>query len=408
MNFRNPTPIQVGMRCTFDGRRFRVAGRVVMGMEDGGETYYWNEFYLKGETSQDATLVYEETERGGEWRLFTLFEPEFPMTAAEAAAQRVGNRVNLDGKDLPVTLVDESRVYHIEGEAPEGVEIGDVAQYLNLQSGGDMEVVSWTGDEVEFYRGVNLSRGRVAEAFNLNTSRFKLAIPTPALGSYSSSYGSSGTDLSGSITTIIVFLFIAVFFIGPVLSSCNFYTRRSNPAKLTAATEPLPIGSKGVLEGKTFTVQAHNLTEIALDGTTFNRHEYQLRDEDGNSALLVCGFSPGKRDCFLFKPVQPLEPLSPLQAGCLRAGEVVNIDGYIAPVTELNRCTIAKTEGISDPVEATGRIYYGFVARSELNLLLARWNAEGITFFHSQTKPYEDVSKLFTSKTVAGARPISQ
>ena len=34
------------MRGTICGRRFRVAGRVVMGMDDEGTTYYWNEFHL--------------------------------------------------------------------------------------------------------------------------------------------------------------------------------------------------------------------------------------------------------------------------------------------------------------------------------------------------------------------------
>ena len=62
-----------------------------------------------------------------------------------------------------MTLVDESRVYHIEGKAPEGVEIGDVAHYFNAETGNNMQVVSWTGDEWSF--GASIQPGSVATAF---------------------------------------------------------------------------------------------------------------------------------------------------------------------------------------------------------------------------------------------------
>ncbi len=65
MSFANPTPIRIGMTGTFCGNRYRVAGRVVMGMEEDGETYYWNEFNLVNTEGESATLVYEEGEHGG-------------------------------------------------------------------------------------------------------------------------------------------------------------------------------------------------------------------------------------------------------------------------------------------------------------------------------------------------------
>ena len=167
MSFENPTRLRIGMHGNFAGKDYRLIGRVVMGVTDDGETYYWNEFNLAASDGTSADLVYEETERGGEWRLFTLFDPEYPMTAADAATKRVGDHLNLTGTDVRVTLLDTSRVYHIEGQAPEGVEVGDVANYFNAEAGGIMQVVSWTGEEVEFYNGVNLARGVVNSAFNL-------------------------------------------------------------------------------------------------------------------------------------------------------------------------------------------------------------------------------------------------
>ena len=156
MSKSNPTPIRVGTYGTFNGVRYLVAGRLVMGMELDGERYFWNEFNLVSDNGDTATLVHEEGEHGTEWKMFVLFELEFPMSASDAAAKRVGDRINLEGTHVRISLVDESRVYHIEGDAPEGVELGDVAKYFNAQFGRDMIVVSWTDDEVEYYRGKDL------------------------------------------------------------------------------------------------------------------------------------------------------------------------------------------------------------------------------------------------------------
>src|ERR1700749_2227948 len=167
MSFNNPTAVKVGMTGTFSDVTYRVLGRVVMGVVDDGTAYYWNEFNLKADSGESATLVYEVTERGGEWRWFTMFDPQFPITAADAATKRVGDPLNLDGTDVRVTLLDRSRVYYIEGQAPEGEEVGDHAEYFNAESGNTMIVVSWTGDEVECYHGVTISASVVAQAFNI-------------------------------------------------------------------------------------------------------------------------------------------------------------------------------------------------------------------------------------------------
>src|ERR1051325_1877763 len=127
MNYPNPTSLRLGMMGVLEGQSYRVVGRVVVGMEEEGEIYYWQEFNLVDRAGQSATLVYED----GEWKLFTFFEPKTPMTALEAARKRVGEMVNLDGTPIATTLVDESRVYRTEGAPPEGVEVGDVANYSN-------------------------------------------------------------------------------------------------------------------------------------------------------------------------------------------------------------------------------------------------------------------------------------
>ncbi len=48
-----------------------------MGATIDGETYYWSEFNLRADDQTSATLVFEETDDGGDWKLFTDFTPEF-------------------------------------------------------------------------------------------------------------------------------------------------------------------------------------------------------------------------------------------------------------------------------------------------------------------------------------------
>lgn len=400
MSFANPTPIQIGTWGTFNGGRYRVAGRVVLGCDVDGQRYYWNEFHLVGETGDEATLVHEEGEHGIEWRMFVLFEPEFPLTAADAATKRVGDYLNLEGTGVRITLVDESRVYHIEGDAPEGVELGDVANYFNAKLGKDMIVVSWTGDEVEYYRGKDLSSGLVATAFGLRGPEFNRFLQSA--GS-SSVFGSSGF-LSGTsadeaeagskrvLQIVLAVLLIAMAFVG--FTTCRSPRRPATVEKVAAPTAPFAFGQEGNWEGRTWSLRAHAVVEIAEVGRLFERHEYHLTDATGNRALLVCGMKPGAADWIWFTPLEPLEPPTPAQAGALQAGETVNIDGWVGPITELfqlvNRQTSSELPDVRD-----GDLQFGFTVQSGTGLVQARWNATRITFWRGKIVPAKVLLEAF-------------
>lgn len=396
MSFANPTPIRLSLTGTFNDRAFRVAGRVVMGMEDRGETYYWNEFNLANDDGESATLVYEETERGGEWRLFTLFEVEYPLTAADAASKRVGERLTLDDGEVRVTLVDESRVYFIEGEAPEGVEVGDVAHYFNAETSQRMIVVSWTDDEVEYYRGVTLSAKTIATAFNLPGERFTHA--PSALRSGITSAWQSGDDreyLSAgkffrAVCIGLGLLVLVAFFI----CKQSGWTR-AVVTKTTAPATPLALGSAGTLDGKSYHVQGHAVVEIAQTGRIYDRHEYDLFDEEGNRSLLIYGLKPGTTDWFLFTPLQPIDPLTPARAAALKLGDVVNVDGFLTPVNEISQCVLRQTESLDLPDLKSGTLLFSFSTQAGPTPLLARWNQDGIRFYRGRLVPTKLLDAAF-------------
>ncbi len=398
MSFANPTPLKVGMQGTFSGHRYGVAGRIVMGMEEDGETYYWNEFNLVGTEGQTATLVFEEGESGGEWRMFTLFEPEYPMTVSDAATRRVGDRLNLEGNDVRVTLVDESRVYHIEGEAPEGVEVGDVAQYFNAEAGKYMVVVSWTGDEVEYYRGIDLTSGLVATAFNLQREQLDASSQPGAANLFPSSSLAGGSEMISKRVLQVALGILLVFLGFGGYMSCRSQRQPAPRAKVNAPVAPLTLGSEAELDGRTWRLQDHALVEIALVGRLFDRHEYHLTDAETNRALLVCGLNPDDQEWVLFTLLEPITAPSPVQAAVLRVGERINVDGLMVNVTELFQSVVRQSESIGSPNLMNGAVQFGFLARSNSTVVLARWNAGGIAFHRGRAFSAKVVVEAFNTK----------
>jgi hypothetical protein len=395
MSFENPTRLRIGMHGNFAGKDYRLIGRVVMGVTDDGETYYWNEFNLECKDGTSADLVYEETERGGEWRLFTLFDPEYPMTAADAATKRVGDRLNLTGTDVRVTLVDSSLVYHIEGQAPEGVEVGDEANYFNAEAGSIMQVVSWTGEEVEFYNGMNLASGVVNAAFNLPPEPSGFSgnkIFSSLSGSGSGNYN-SGVKF-GLQAAFVLFLFFIIF--GRTLS-CSTDYEASPVKKISAGTSPLTIGASGKLNDKHYRVTGHAVVEIAEVGLDFERHEYQLTDDDGITDLLVCGLKPGEKNWTLFTPLAPLLPPSAKECAAKKIGEMVNVDGVDGPVREIFLSTFRQPEAGAAVDPQNGNPWFGYLAQSEYSLLLVRWNSRIISFQRGKNVAVKDATAAFAS-----------
>jgi hypothetical protein len=384
MSYRNPTPIRIGMTGNLSGKQYRVVGRVVLGEEEAGETYYWNEFNLESDGGDVATLVYEETEQGGEWRLFYTFEPDYPMTAADAATKRAGDPLNLDGTQVFVRLVSKSRVYDIEGKAPEGVELGDVAHYFNAVTGNNMIVVSWTGEEVEFYKGLDLSQTTVSSAFNVRLVGFSRL--------FSAQGGSR--RLSGLVAGVVGALIVVIL---AVVAYRSATSGRHPPAvvRTGAPASPLAVGTTGKLGGTRFQVQSHLLVEMAMVGRKFDRHEYILSDNEGTKALLVRGSKSGAGDWWLFQPLQPLTPLSPQQAAAVRWGQTVNLDGLAAKVSDLFQTTIRQVESPEASDLNTGDVFFGFTGSTQNAPLLVRWNASYVNFFQGRALLERDVVAAF-------------
>jgi hypothetical protein len=386
MSFGNPTGLRNGMMGRLRDRNFEVKGRVVMGADVDGSRYYWNEYNIVDDSGERATLVYEETGRGGEWKLFTMFEPEFPMTAADAATRKIGDELNLEGTQVRVTLVDESRVYHIDGQSPEGVELEDIAHYFNAEARNVMIVVSWTGNEVEYFRGETLARGEVARAFNIPAETRNNFFQTQRLADGSP----TGWKFASTLLPLFVFGVIAFLF-ATKFSSCRSQRNLPPMPHTPASAAKLQVGSRGYLDGKRQRVRVHDLVEIATVGSLYDRHEYDLVDDEESSSLLV----QNPKDFALYTPMQPFKPMTPAAAAALRVGQFVDVDGFIAPVSELFQSAIRVTNVVSLTDVRTAEVSYGFTAKTNTILLLVRWSSDHINFYRGRTISEKEVTTAF-------------
>ncbi len=383
MNFSNPTQIKIGMTATISAKRYRVVGRAVLGETEGWRTYYWNEYNLAGDDGQFATLVFEETEDGPEWRFFTMFEPQFPITAEDAATKQTGQMINLDGENCYVSQKSRSRVYFVEGQPPEGEAVGTTADYFNATRGPKMLVVSWTGDEVECYRGITVPSGVVAVAFNLKKV---------ALLKFQVAHGTKHLQANAvMIFGLLIFFALLIFLI-----ASDAMPPKRLPAVKTYNPPPtmLEVEDAVTLDGKKYRVVRHRLVEIAEPGQKVQRHEFTLAGDDGKELLLVHGVQPGSDDWVWYTALTPSDPLTPQRAATVKAGMIVNVDGVVAAVTDLFRSKVLLDDW-TGPLTTTGEIRYGFQGRQNVTLLLVRWNANEIGFYKGTTLSDREVKEAF-------------
>jgi hypothetical protein len=379
MSTANPTPLRVGARGTLHGWTVTVVGRVVLGVEVAGERYYWSEYNLVDARGNSGTLVYEEGEDGPEWKLFQLLEPAPKMTLDEAAAKRVGDRVSFGGAAIPVTLVDRSRVYHIEGTAPEGVEVGDLADFFNADAGDHMIVASWTGNEIEFYEGRDVPAGTIASAFGLPRGSPALRAAAPTSAPFT-----PGTRRSTN-TVMVVFGALAVVALVAMFNCSRSPRRAAGHTEPPRATQPAPAlrlapGASGALGERTYLVGGHALVQIGRVGGRYERREYVLVSPGAEPALLINGMTGGVRQWHLLHPAAPPPDFTAYAAAARRKGNSVNLGGATATVTELFLSQIRTREGAGEPALVAGKTY-GFIATGGAEWWLARWSEQGLALY---------------------------
>jgi hypothetical protein len=305
----------------------------------------------------------------GVWRFFTMFEPKKPLSPVEAASKFIGAKVDLDGELVRVSFVGRSRVSHLEGITPEGETVGREEHYFNAVSRSKMVVVSWLGSRMEYYHGNTLPTGIVEKAFGL---------PQPAIRSFLDSNYSQESNRSNmwSLLRGVIILIIVVFILNIVFFGGHFNVGREPAIQvIPTPAASLKMNGSGQLNGKNYRIIDHRLAEDAEVGYQFNRHEYVLKNDAGETALLIFGERNGSKSWWLVTPLHPIDPITPYQAGAIKLGDALNVDGMVAKAEHFFRSTFR--EAIDAPaLEPTiSPIEYGFCGLCGKDLLMVRWSA---------------------------------
>lgn len=397
MSTANPTPLRVGMSGMLNGRRYTVRGRVVLSMvADDGEKYFWNEFDMVEPGGTTATLVFEEEEDGPTWKWFTLLEPKRPLTAEEAARKTEGDTIEFESRQIPITLVDQTRVEFIEGQAPEDVEVGDVADYFNADAGnGRMFVASWTDGEIEFYLGRDLATAHVDAAFGIRTPRAEASLKSGAL--WTSAGGGQDWAKFGKV---IVWIAIILGYVGIQLA--DGYERPARvappPEMKAAPTLQLPFAINGTLGGREYQVAAHAEASLLLKGARFREREYWLREANGAEALLAHGWAADPENWVLMRRVEPAADFTAYQAAALRRGASFDFDGRKFLVTEIFLTRVAKIDGPAEGSPWPGTELYGLLARNGDEWMYCRWTEREMKVFVGRRIPSADVMTAFVKR----------
>jgi hypothetical protein len=399
MSFDNPTRLRIGMHGEFAGKDFRVIGRVVMGVEVEGENYFWSEFNLESKSGERATLVFDESEGSGTWRLFTEFTPEYAMTAADAVLKQVGDVINLTGEDVRVTWVGSSRVHRIEGIPPKNLKVGDEDHYFNAELRDTMLVVSWMGRNVEFYQGITLTSQAVASAFRLTgvgSSARRLPHQFTGMRLDGDSADSESDTGNGQwIVQVAVLAVVAIFLIGQNFSWQSSY-EAAPVKKFSAPPLPLAVGGEGRLHGKPLRVSAHAVVEIAEQGSVFERHEYTLLDESNQPALLVCGDVPDAKSWTIYTPLPTLPPPAPQMAAAKKFGDTVSVEGQTATITDLFQSTVLRADALETNSFHAGEVNFGHSGTAGARMFFARWDATGAQLYLGEKVTPKEIQSAFT------------
>lgn len=375
MSLDNPTLLRVGMSGRIDDRRHVVRCRVTLSVQDRGETYFWNEFYLDDEQGGQLVLSHEEDDAGLVWRLFSIFTPREPLTAGAAAARRMGDRIEFTNPPMRVTFAGESRVRQIEGTAPEGVEVGDTARFFNAEDGPRMLVVSWTGDEVEHYLGTTVPARRVAEAFGLPWMNERSAPRSSAAGS---SAGSKLPAIMLGVWAGLILIVGALVFFGR--NNGHSGAARPEPTPITAAapTRLQPGARARIADGadEEFRVAARARVEVGQLRRRFVRHEYLLGGGHHDDGLLLHWMKGGTEQWVLLKLIPPPPGSRAMSLAGYRQGQLIQFSGQTYRVSFVEHARVVQRDGGASVHHWSDEPIYGLVAQREGDWLLLRWDRE--------------------------------
>jgi hypothetical protein len=267
------SPLQLGAEGSYKGVHFALIGRIQVKYSQG----YWNEWHLLLDDMRTGWL----SEAAGEYVLTFMNQVMEPLP--QFADLKVGQRFAVAGQAWTVSNLENAECVAGEGELPFTVGAGYPVAAVDLRNGASFATLDYSetppllfvGEAVEF---ASLKMSNLREGLPLPTATVEAQVfRCPGCGSPMSARSAEILSVGCSACGVVV------------------DTADRNYRQLSAALEwreqkyvpRVPLGSKGVLDGKPVEVIGFLVKQTRVDGIPYDWREYLLAAENGRYRWLT-------------------------------------------------------------------------------------------------------------------------
>ncbi|MBL8403103.1 MAG: DUF4178 domain-containing protein, partial [Dechloromonas sp.] len=267
------SPLQLGSEGQYKGVHFALIGRIQLKYNQGT----WNEWHLLFDDMRTGWL----SEAGGEYVLTFMEQVREPLPAF--AALKIGQRLQVASRAWTVSNLENAECIAGQGELPFKVGAGYPLAAADLRNESHFATLDYSetppllfvGEAVEFksLRMANLRDGMAVPVAAVAVEVFRCPVCGAPMQARSKDIVAVGCASCGTV----------------VATTDRNYQVLSRAAVVhrEAYVPRLPIGSKGVLDGKPVEVIGFLVKRAADAGMSYSWREYLLSGENGTYRWLT-------------------------------------------------------------------------------------------------------------------------
>ena len=373
------SPLQLGAEGSYKGVHFALIGRIQVKCGQGT----WNEWHLLFDDMRTGWL----SEAGGEYVL--TFARYVEDRLPEVSELKVGQRFVLASQTWTVSNIENAECIAGQGELPFKVGAGYPVVAVDLRNSANFATLDYSETPPLFFIGEAVD----FKSLKMSNLREGMAIPTATVEAQVFRCPSCGAPLQARSKDILA---VGCAACGAVVDTADRNYKLLSKA-LGARDEKyaprLPLGSKGVLEGKPVEVIGFLVRQSKVEGIAYDWREYLLAGENGtyrwlteydghwnvvdvlskppttSGIVMVDNVRYGDQSFrhFSTTPVAEVIQVAGEFTWRVRRGETSQVIDYVAPPLMLSRestdndlnwslGTYAEPEAIAEAFKLTGRM----------------------------------------------------
>ncbi len=373
------SPLQLGAEGSYKGVHFALIGRIQVKYGQGT----WNEWHLLFDDMRTGWL----SEAGGEYVL--TFARYVEDRLPEVSELKVGQRFVLASQTWTVSNIENAECIAGQGELPFKVGAGYPVVAVDLRNSANFATLDYSETPPLFFIGEAVD----FKSLKMSNLREGMAIPTATVEAQVFRCPSCGAPLQARSKDILA---VGCAACGAVVDTADRNYKLLSKA-LGARDEKyaprLPLGSKGVLEGKPVEVIGFLVRQSKVEGIAYDWREYLLAGENGtyrwlteydghwnvvdvlskppttSGIVMVDNVRYGDQSFrhFSTTPVAEVIQVAGEFTWRVRRGETSQVIDYVAPPLMLSRestdndlnwslGTYAEPEAIAEAFKLTGRM----------------------------------------------------